>query len=126
MNEAAVIVVPLRMGGGTRLKVVESMSMSCAIVSTSQGAEGIDVVSGIHLELADDPQAFADAVVGLLNDRIRAAGLGSAARDLAQEKYSWTQAGKYLEELHQLVVGASPPPTSAQATPATLIENPAQ
>lgn len=107
MDAAAVAVVPLRMGGGTRLKVVEAMSMSKAIVSTSLGAEGIDVVSGRHLELADDPQAFADAVVSLLDDHGRRTRLGSEARRLVEDRYSWATAAKRLEELHLRLVAQS-------------------
>lgn len=107
IDAAAVAVVPLRMGGGTRLKVVEAMSMSKAIVSTSLGAEGIDVVSGRHLELADDPQAFADAVVSLLDDPERGARLGSEARRLVEEEYSWATAAQRLEELLLSLVARS-------------------
>lgn len=99
METAAVVVVPLRMGGGTRLKVVEAMSMSKGIVSTSLGAEGLEVVSGTHLLLADDPLAFADAVVALLDDPERAAALGTCARGLAVQRYSWATAAASLEEL---------------------------
>jgi polysaccharide biosynthesis protein PslH len=104
MDAAAVAVVPLRMGGGTRLKVVEAMSMSKAIVSTSLGAEGLDVVSGTHLELADDPADFAESVVALLDDPARGALLGVAARRLVEDEYTWAQAARRLEELHRQVV----------------------
>ncbi len=108
MAAAAVAVVPLRMGGGTRLKVVEAMSMSKAIVSTSLGAEGIDVVSGKHLELADDPESFAEAVVSLLDDHERRTRLGCEARRLAEDKYSWATAAMRLEELHLRLAAQHP------------------
>lgn len=106
VDEAAVTVVPLRMGGGTRLKVVEAMSMSSAVVSTTLGAEGIDVVSGQHLELADTPGSFARSVVALLEDADRRSSMGEAARQLIEERYSWTRSAKALEGLHRAVVSA--------------------
>lgn len=99
VREAAVSVVPLRMGGGTRLKVLEAMAMGKAIVSTRIGAEGIDVVSGVHLELRDDPVDFAEAVVELLDSPQRRRELGTAARDLLEQRYSWARAGGLLEDV---------------------------
>jgi glycosyltransferase involved in cell wall biosynthesis len=97
--EGAVVVVPLRIGGGTRLKVVEALAMGKAIVSTSLGWEGIDVRSGEHLLTADDPASFADAVVRLLDDGHEARRLGQAARALAVDHYSWDRAGENLAAL---------------------------
>ncbi len=108
LDAAAVAVVPLRMGGGTRLKVVEAMSMGKAIVSTSLGSEGLDVTSGKHLELVDDPDSFADAVVSLLGDAERGRSLGVDARALVEERYSWTRSTRTLEGL--LVQVAAPGP----------------
>lgn len=93
---AAVYIVPLRVGGGTRLKVLDAMAQGKAIVSTTLGAEGIDVRDGEHLVLADDAQAFADRVVELLQrpgERLR---LGDAARRQAEAKYSWSILGERL------------------------------
>jgi glycosyltransferase involved in cell wall biosynthesis len=69
LRDAAVVVVPLRIGGGTRLKIFEAMAMGKAIVSSSIGAEGLEVQSGRDLIIADDPSGFADAVLGLVRDR---------------------------------------------------------
>jgi glycosyltransferase involved in cell wall biosynthesis len=66
LQSAWALVVPLRMGGGTRLKIYEGMAVGRAVVSTSIGAEGLDVRNGRDIILADKPQAFADAVVALL------------------------------------------------------------
>ena len=68
MRDAAVYIVPLRIGGGTRLKIFEAMAMGKAVVSTTVGAEGLPVTSGEHLLLADEPRTFARAVVRLLRD----------------------------------------------------------
>jgi len=85
----SICIVPLRIGGGTRLKIFEAMAMSKAVVSTSIGAEGLPVRSGENILLADTPQDFADAVISLLRDPDRRKRLGAAARALVQEKYSW-------------------------------------
>jgi glycosyltransferase involved in cell wall biosynthesis len=97
IERAAAVVVPLRIGGGTRLKVVEAMAKGKAIVSTRLGAEGIDAVEGEHLLLADEPQQFAAAVEKLLADRVLAGRIGVAARELVEDRYSWVSVGGGLE-----------------------------
>jgi polysaccharide biosynthesis protein PslH len=94
---AAALVVPLRLGGGTRLKIVEGMAMGKAIVSTTLGAEGIEAVPGRDLLIEDQPAAFADAVNRLLADPHLAARIGQSARRLALERYSWSGAAQTLE-----------------------------
>ena len=89
---ASVVVVPLRIGGGTRLKVVEAMALGKAMVSTTIGAEGIAVVHERHALIADEAGDFARAVLRLLDNRSLAGRLGSAARQLAVERYSWRAA----------------------------------
>lgn len=86
---AQVYVVPLRMGGGTRLKVLEAMAMGKAIVSTALGAEGIAGHAGEHLILADTADDFVTAVLSLLADPDRRAALGSRARSLVEQEYAW-------------------------------------
>jgi polysaccharide biosynthesis protein PslH len=68
LNDATVVVVPLRIGGGTRLKIFEAMATGKAVISTSIGAEGLDVQSGRDLILADDAEAFTEATIRLLSD----------------------------------------------------------
>jgi glycosyltransferase involved in cell wall biosynthesis len=94
---AAAVVVPLRLGGGTRLKIVEAMAMGRPIVSTTLGAEGIEAVAERHLLIADDAPSFAAAVTRLLDDRALGARLGRAARELAVQRYSWSAAASSLE-----------------------------
>ena len=89
--KAPVYVVPLRIGGGTRLKIFEALAMGKALVSTRVGAEGLPLESGKHFIEADEPQAFADAVVGLLRDPARREALGTAGRKLMVERYAWQQ-----------------------------------
>jgi len=90
IQSADVFVVPMRMGSGTRLKMLEAMAMRRAIVSTTLGAEGLPVTSGQHLILADDPQAFAQAIVDLLLDENARQAMGQAAAQLVQEQFDWS------------------------------------
>jgi len=101
---AAVVVVPLRLGGGTRLKIVEAMAMAKAVVSTSLGAEGIEAVPGRDLLLEDEPTAFAEAVGRLLAEPDLAAGIGESARQLATEKYAWSGAARGLEGFYRRIL----------------------
>ena len=89
MAAASVYVVPLRIGGGTRLKIFEALSMAKAVVSTAVGAEGLPLTPGEHLLLADDPTRFAGAVTSLLRDSAGRRAIGAAGRRLVQERYSW-------------------------------------
>jgi sugar transferase (PEP-CTERM/EpsH1 system associated) len=99
--EAAVYVVPLRVGGGTRLKVMEAMSMGKAIVSTSLGCEGIDVAHEQELLIADDPAAFAHSVLGLMKDRKRRRELQITARRVAEREHDWRQITPLLEFVYE-------------------------
>ncbi|MGO8948455.1 MAG: glycosyltransferase family 4 protein [Ktedonobacterales bacterium] len=93
---AQVAVVPLLTGGGTRLKVLEALSMGRGVVSTSIGYEGIACIAGKHLLVADEPTEFAQAVVELLQDAKRRASLAEAGRALVEERYSWDYCGNRL------------------------------
>ncbi|MGC9025004.1 MAG: glycosyltransferase family 4 protein, partial [Chloroflexia bacterium] len=84
-------VVPLRQGGGTRLKILESLALGTPVVSTSKGAEGLEVEDGRHLLLADTPESFAEAVLALLRDRALWARLSAQGRALVAERYDWPQ-----------------------------------
>jgi glycosyltransferase involved in cell wall biosynthesis len=89
VERADLFVVPLRIGGGTRLKIYEAMAMECPVVSTTIGAEGLPVRDGEHLVLADDAEAFADACVRLLLDREAAVALGRRSAEYVREHFSW-------------------------------------
>ena len=105
-GRAAVAIAPLRIGGGTRLKVVEAMALARPVVATRIGAEGLDVADQRDLLLADDPTAFADAVVQLLSDPAMAADLGRRGRARAEQLYGWDACAAPLEQLvHSLVDG---------------------
>jgi sugar transferase (PEP-CTERM/EpsH1 system associated) len=96
-----VYVAPLRVGGGTRLKLLEAMAMRKAIVSTSVGAEGFPVVNGQELILADEPQSFAREVLNLLDDPIRREELAVAGQAFAQANYGWDTLVPQLEKVYQ-------------------------
>lgn len=89
LESAAVFVVPIRAGSGTRLKLLDALSHGVACVSTRIGAEGLDAHDREHLRFADDVDSFAQAVVELLADPAERAQLGHAGRQLVEEKYSW-------------------------------------
>jgi glycosyltransferase involved in cell wall biosynthesis len=96
LSAAAVIVVPLRLGSGTRLKILEAWAMGRPVVSTSLGAEGLDGVSGEHLLIADEPAEFARSVLRVLGEPSLASELGRGGRALATERYSWSGAARSL------------------------------
>jgi sugar transferase (PEP-CTERM/EpsH1 system associated) len=89
--EAAVYIVPLRLGSGTRLKIFEALAMGKAVVSTTLGAEGLPLVPGEHYLRADEPADFAREVTALLKDPERRRRLGAAGRRLVEERFSWPQ-----------------------------------
>ena len=99
---ACVYVVPLRMGGGTRLKVLEAMAMGKPIVSTSLGCEGFEgLESGKELSLADTPEDFARRVMELLGDAARREKLGQAARRFVEQRYDWRLIVPRLEQIYE-------------------------
>jgi sugar transferase (PEP-CTERM/EpsH1 system associated) len=91
IENSAAYIVPLRIGGGTRLKIFEAMAMEKAVVSTTIGAEGLPLTDGVELLLADEPHAFANAVVRLLTDPPYATELGQRAASIVRKDYSWRQ-----------------------------------
>lgn len=88
---AAVYVVPLRAGGGSRLKILEALAMGRAVVSTTVGAEGLDLAPGTDVVIEDTAERFAGAIMELWGDRSRRNVLGSNGRTLIEERYRWEQ-----------------------------------
>jgi polysaccharide biosynthesis protein PslH len=107
VQRAAVFVVPLRAGSGTRLKILEAMAMGKAIVSTRIGAEGIALVDGEHALLADTPDAFAEAVVRLQCDPALRRRLGTAARELVEHEYGWECIGQRMLALYRELLSSA-------------------
>lgn len=97
---ASVYIVPIRVGGGTRLKILDALAMGKSIVSHPIGAEGIDVTDGKDIIIAEEPEAFAKAVVDLVNDDARRRQLCANARHTAVEKYSWPRIIPTLEAFY--------------------------
>lgn len=98
VGRGSVYIVPIRIGGGTRLKIFEAMAMAKAVVSTTIGAEGLPVTPGSDVIIADSPDAFAASVVSLLRDPARRVQLEGAARDLVVTHYDWSAVAGQLEE----------------------------
>lgn len=94
LDRCALVVVPLRVAGGTRLKIYEAMAMEKAVVSTRVGAEGLAARDGVEIRLADEPRAFAESVIGLLKAPSEAARMGRTAAALVREHHGWSVAGE--------------------------------
>ena len=118
LREARVVVVPLRIGGGTRLKIYEAMAAGKAVVSTSVGAEGLDVHHGRDIVLADHPRSFSDAVITLLSDDNLRAKYERAAAELARQ-YDWSVIGEKFGHTLEIITASarqvsSPAPSGLQ------------
>jgi len=98
LESASVVVVPLRVGGGTRIKIYEAMGMERAVVSTTIGAEGLDVTDGKHIVLADDPAVFADKVIDLLRAPARASEIGHAAATHVRTHFGWASVAEQFAD----------------------------
>lgn len=101
---SSVAIAPLQIGSGTRLKILEALAMQKAVVSTSVGCEGLAVVPGKHLLVADQPEAFAQAVVALMRDSERRTSFGAAGRALVESEYSWEWCGNRLSRILEEMV----------------------
>jgi polysaccharide biosynthesis protein PslH len=96
---SAVSVVPLRIGGGTRLKILEAMAAKVPVVSTSIGAEGLPVEPGRHLFVADDAATFAQSCLDLLEDGQRRSALAESGWSLVRERFSWEAVTRKFEAI---------------------------
>jgi sugar transferase (PEP-CTERM/EpsH1 system associated) len=100
-RECAVMIVPLRAGSGVRVKILNALAMEIPVVSTSVGAEGLDVSDGEHLLIADTAQEFAEAVAKLFQNAQLARSLGENGRKLVCAKYSWDAVGERLLSVYR-------------------------
>ena len=91
------MIVPLRYGGGTRLKIIEAFSRKCPVISTSVGAYGLDVTDSKDILLEDTPQAFADQCIRLLREPNYGKSLAEAGWELFQKKYTWDVIGNSIQ-----------------------------
>jgi polysaccharide biosynthesis protein PslH len=108
VSGAAVVAVPIRIGGGTRLKVLEGLAMGKAMVSTAVGCEGVAVRDGEHLMIADDAPAFASRISEVFEKPGLRDALGQAGRRLIETRYSWKLAGARLEALYRQITDKEP------------------
>jgi polysaccharide biosynthesis protein PslH len=115
LEKTSVIVVPLRIGGGSRLKILEALAAGKAIVSTSIGAEGLELDSEKHLLIADSPADFATCVVKLLTSEEDRRHLGDQGRKLVGERYGWNEIANRLEDAWLNVSRPSQPQESLSA-----------
>jgi polysaccharide biosynthesis protein PslH len=107
LERAALCVVPLRAGGGTRLKILEAWAAGIPVVSTTIGAAGLDATEGTHLRLADTPEAFAEAVTDLLRNPVQARTLATNARRYVETRFDWRAIGCQLSEILYDAVNAA-------------------
>ena len=119
LREAAVVVVPLRIGGGTRLKIFEAMATGKAVVSTTIGAEGLDVHHGQDILLADDARAFADAVISILSEEEKRKSFERAAAELAGQ-YDWAIIARRFEEVLARVARVPEATHDVESLPASV------
>jgi glycosyltransferase involved in cell wall biosynthesis len=115
LERAAAVVVPLRIGGGTRIKIFEAMAMGKAVVSTRIGAEGLPVSDGHDILLADEPQTLARSVVSLLEDGGLREKIGAAARERVERDHSWEKVALRMAEILESAIGGP----STRTSPAT-------
>jgi glycosyltransferase involved in cell wall biosynthesis len=109
IDESSVFVVPLRMGSGTRLKVMEALSMQIPVVSTSIGCEGIEVEDGEHLMIRDKPEQFAEAVIELFANKNLQQKFIDNGHDLVMQKYDWQVIGQSIEKAFETLTKKSKP-----------------
>lgn len=103
LAQSQLSVVPLQTGGGTRFKILEAFALGVPVVSTSKGAEGLEVHHGEHLWLADTAEAFAQGVINLLQDADLCERLRKNARRLVETRYDWSKnAARFLEIIERL------------------------
>jgi len=106
MHEARCHVVPLRVGGGTRLKILNAWAMGKAVVSTSVGCEGLAAIDGDNISIRNDPKDFADAVLAVLEDGTLRRRLGERGRVTVERSYSWEVIGRAMVDTYLHVAGS--------------------
>jgi glycosyltransferase involved in cell wall biosynthesis len=106
LADAAIFVVPLRSGGGTRLKILQAMAMERPVVSTTVGAEGLEIVPGHNILLADNTAQFVQHILALLQAPAMADRLAKAGSQLVKDKYDWRVCLSGLEQLYDTLVGS--------------------
>jgi polysaccharide biosynthesis protein PslH len=103
-QKSTICIVPLRAGGGTRLKILEAMALGRPVVSTTIGCEGLDVVDGVHLLIADTPEQFVEKTLRLINDRQLYQYISANSRQLVETRYSWDGIAERLMNVYESMV----------------------
>jgi glycosyltransferase involved in cell wall biosynthesis len=96
LAQSWISIVPLRIGGGTRLKILESLALGTPIVATSKGAEGLEFVNGKEILIADQPREYANCILSLLRDPLLRNNLSINGKNAVASRYDWSKIGKYL------------------------------
>jgi len=102
LSQARLVVVPLRIGGGTRLKILEAWALGKPVVSTTIGAEGLPILDGTNIALADSAEVFAQRVIELLKDTPAAGQLGIAGRRVVEELFGWDRVARTLMDAYEI------------------------
>jgi len=104
MAKAMVFIVPLRTGGGMRIKILNALAMGKAVVSTSVGCEGIDIENGKNIYIADTEEGFAERVIELLEDESKREELGKEGLKLVSQKYQWERIAERIEDEYKKIL----------------------
>ncbi|NLN75565.1 MAG: glycosyltransferase [Armatimonadetes bacterium] len=107
LKKSAACVVPLREGGGSRLKILEAMAAGVPVISTAMGSEGIEATPGTHIITADSPKDFALAIKRVLGDQSLARSLSSNARLFVEQRYDWSTISTRLYDIANSLVGSA-------------------
>ncbi|MCK5021084.1 MAG: glycosyltransferase, partial [Candidatus Peribacteraceae bacterium] len=99
INQSMLFIVPLRIGGGTRMKIYEAMSMGKTVVSTQVGAEGLPVEPDENIILVDDPQEFGETIIELLENKQIGKSIGRSASSFVRRNFSWQQVASKFSDI---------------------------
>jgi glycosyltransferase involved in cell wall biosynthesis len=105
VSGAGIYICPMRIGGGTRLKILDALAMSRALVSTDLGVEGLDLMPEVHFLRANSPEEFDRQITRLESDEDLRIRLGQAGRDLVEQRFSWTVIGQRLLACYERSAG---------------------
>jgi len=108
-QQSTICVVPLRAGGGTRLKILEAMALGRPVVSTTIGCEGLEVVDGQNILIADTPEQFTEKVMRLFNDKELYRSISTNGRRLVETSYGWDKISERLMEVYKEMLSRSEP-----------------
>jgi len=104
LGAAACSVIPIRVGGGTRIKILESWALGCAVVTTSLGCEGLEVMDGENALVRDEPESFAQAVSDVLSNPALRRALGASGRATVERHYNWDRVGASIRESYRKLI----------------------